>query len=133
MADDTIGQAATVVDAMHDERAGISSGFRAFVEFANRAAKTFSDGPWMNTDVFIKTGNDAPYTAADCPRFGSTAGDNCPHGATGAANLATPARDADAALVAQMTSMLDALDASVAAKPGGVGELLSRPYLGGSK
>jgi virulence factor Mce-like protein len=130
---ETIRQAATVVDAMHDERAGISSGFRAFVEFANRAAKAFSDGPWMNTDVFIKTGDDAPYTAVDCPRFGSAAGDNCPGGGSGL-TISTPAGgDSDAALIAQMTSLLNDLDASVAAKPGGVGELLSRPYLGESK
>ncbi|MCW2800688.1 MAG: hypothetical protein JWQ70_2160 [Aeromicrobium sp.] len=130
---DTINQAAVVVDAMHDERAGISSGFRAFVDFANRASKAFSGGPWMNTNVFIKTGDDAPYTAADCPRFGSAVGDNCPGGATGTESLSAPNPDADAALIAQMKSLLGDLDASVAAKPGGVGELLSRPYLGAPK
>lgn len=130
---DTISQAAVVVDAMHDERAGIPSGFRAFVDFANRASKTFSNGPWMDTDVFIKVGGDAPYTAADCPRFGSAAGDNCPGGATGVTSSTPPDPDTDAALVAQMKSLLGDLDASVAAKPGGVGELLSRPYLGGSQ
>jgi phospholipid/cholesterol/gamma-HCH transport system substrate-binding protein len=128
---DTINQAAVVVDAMHDERAGISTGFRAFVEFANRAAKSFSKGPWMDTDVFIKTGDDAPYTAADCPRFGSAAGDNCPGGPTGVTTRTAP--DADSALVAQLKSLLGDLDASVAAKPGGVGELLGRPYLEGAK
>jgi phospholipid/cholesterol/gamma-HCH transport system substrate-binding protein len=130
---DTIKQAVVVVDAMHDERTGISLGFRAFVDFANRASKAFSGGPWMNTNVFIKTGDDAPYTAADCPRFGSAAGDNCPGGATGVDVSPTPDPDADAALIATMKSLLGDLDANVAANPGGVGELLSRPYLGGSK
>lgn len=130
---DTITQAATVVDAMHDERAGISSGFRAFVEFANRAAKAFSTGPYMNTDVFIRTGGDAPYTAADCPRFGSAAGDNCPGGSTSTTSATPSNPDADAALITQMKSLLSDLDASVAANPDGVGALLSQPYLGGPK
>jgi len=128
---DTISQAAVIVDAMYDERSGIGGGFRAFGNFARKGSSAFADGAWMSTDVFIKTGEDAPYTAADCPRFGSDAADNCAGGSSGASSLVAP--DADAALIAQMTSLLHDLDASVAERPGGVGELLGRPYLGGAK
>ncbi|MEO6606487.1 MAG: MCE family protein, partial [Aeromicrobium sp.] len=66
---DTMRQATTVVDAIYDNRTGIASGFRNFVEFAGRGKSVFADGPWMATDVLIKTGDDAPYTSADCPVF----------------------------------------------------------------
>lgn len=123
---DTIHQAANVVDAIFDERTGLAAGFRNFVLFARKGQTVFSDGPWMNTDVVITTGKDAPYTAADCPVFGSVRGDNC-GGAKAKASKAS-AQD-DAALLAQIQGLLSGLDASVP-NDGGVGQLLIGPYVG---
>ncbi|RYY51839.1 MAG: MCE family protein [Actinomycetales bacterium] len=120
--------AAVVVDAMYDERAGLPDSFTSFVDFAAKQAETFSQGSYMSTNVFIKTGDDAPYTASDCPNYGTARGPRCggSPGSTGSGtNAATPADDA---LVAELRDMLDELEA---APQGGVAELLGRPYLEG--
>lgn len=117
--------AAVVVDAMYDERAGLPDSFTSFVDFAAKQAETFSQGSYMSTNVFIKTGDDAPYTASDCPTYGTARGPRC-GGSTGSGtSAATPDDDA---LVAELRGMLDALEA---APQGGVAELLGRPYLEG--
>lgn len=117
--------AAVVVDAMYDERAGLPDSFTSFVDFAAKQADTFSQGSYMSTDVFIKTGDDAPYTASDCPTYGTARGPRC-GGSTGSgANAVTPDDDA---LVAELRDVLDELEA---APQGGVAELLGRPYLEG--
>lgn len=122
----TIRHAATVVDAVFDNRTGIAASFRNFVAFGTEAKGVFAGGPWMATDVVIKTGDDAPYTAADCPVFGPVRGDNC-GGAPRSSSGAT-AQD-DAALLSQMKGLLSGLDASMSTD-GGVGQLLIGPYVG---
>jgi phospholipid/cholesterol/gamma-HCH transport system substrate-binding protein len=76
----TLANAATTFDALYDHRSGLAGGFRSFVTFAERGSEGFSDGPFLHTDVYIKIGDAVPYTAADCPRYGSAAGDNCDGG-----------------------------------------------------
>jgi len=78
----TLANSAVTFDALFDHRKGLAGGFQSFVTFAERASEGFSDGPYLHTDVYIKTGGDAPYSGADCPQFGSAKGDNCA-GATG--------------------------------------------------
>lgn len=120
--------AAVVVDAMYDERAGLPDSFTSFVDFAAKQAETFSQGSYMSTNVFIKTGDDAPYTASDCPTYGTARGPRCggsPGSTDSGTSAATPDDDA---LVAELRGMLDALEA---APQGGVAELLGRPYLEG--
>jgi phospholipid/cholesterol/gamma-HCH transport system substrate-binding protein len=77
----TLANAAKTFDALYDHRSGLAGGFRSFVTFAERGSEGFSDGPFLHTDVYIKIGGAVPYTAADCPRYGSAAGDNCVGGA----------------------------------------------------
>lgn len=119
--------AAVVVDAMYDERAGLPDSFTSFVDFAAKQAETFSQGSYMSTNVFIKTGDDAPYTGSDCPTYGTARGPRCggSPGSTGGGSAATPDDDA---LVAELRGMLAELEA---APQGGVAELLGRPYLEG--
>jgi len=76
----TLANAATAFDALYDHRVGLADGFRSFVTFAERGSKGFSDGPFLQTDVYIKVGVGGEYTAADCPRYGPAAGDNCSGG-----------------------------------------------------
>jgi phospholipid/cholesterol/gamma-HCH transport system substrate-binding protein len=73
----TLANSAVTFDALYDHRKGLAGGFQSFVTFAERASQGFSDGPFLHTDVFIKTGGDVPYTSADCPQYGSAHGDNC--------------------------------------------------------
>ena len=124
---ETIRQSAVVVDAVFDHRTGIASGFRNFVSFSRKGKGVFSAGPWMATDVIIKTGDDAPYTAADCPVFGPVRGDNC-GGASAERRTEATAQD-DAALLGRIRGMLSGLDESVPTD-GGVGQLLIGPYVG---
>lgn len=127
---ETIRQSAVVVDAVFDHRTGIASGFRNFVSFSRKGKGVFSAGPWMATDVIIKTGDDAPYTAADCPVFGPVRGDNC-GGASAERHTEATAQD-DAALLGRIRGMLSGLDESVPTD-GGVGELLIGPYVGDAR
>ena len=76
----TLTNSATAFDALYDHRVGLADGFRSFVEFAERGSKGFSDGPMLQTDVYITVGAGGEYTAADCPRYGPAAGDNCAGG-----------------------------------------------------
>ncbi|KQY59703.1 hypothetical protein ASD11_09170 [Aeromicrobium sp. Root495] len=125
-----VDQSAFVVNTMFEERKGFPASLLAFTRFAAKQATTFDDGSYMSTNVFIKTGDDAPYTAADCPRYGSAAGPNCGAGApagTGAAPRAEAA--GDAALVAELRSVLDDLESARDGGSNGVGELLARPFL----
>lgn len=73
-----IAQTAQMFAALYDYREGFPVGFRAFSRFASTASEGLRDGPWLQTDVFLKTGGDEPYSAEDCPRYGSARGDNCP-------------------------------------------------------
>jgi virulence factor Mce-like protein len=87
----TIGNSAITFDALYDYRHGLPDGFRSFVTFGQRASQGFADGPYLHTDVFVKTGGDVPYSAADCPRFGTASGDNC-NGTSAGSTAATPAQ-----------------------------------------
>lgn len=132
---EAVSQSADVVHTMYGERAGFPASFLAFTRFAQKQSTTFSGGPWMSTDVFIKTGDDAPYTAADCPRYGTAAGPNCSSSsASASSDLPAPGGPDDAALVAQIKGLLRSLDDVRAGGPDGVGALLARPYVteGGS-
>jgi phospholipid/cholesterol/gamma-HCH transport system substrate-binding protein len=82
----TLANTAVTFDALYDYRHGLPGGFQSFVTFGERASQGFSDGPYLHTDVFIKTGADVPYSRADCPHFGSAQGDNC----DGAAGTSEP-------------------------------------------
>lgn len=129
----TLDQAATVLDGVHDERTGISSGFRAFAGFARKGSGVFADGPFMSTDLVIKIGDDAPYTAADCPVFGTARGDNCggasnDRGGLGGGASGTGADDG--AIIDRIRGLLSDLDLATA-RDGGVGELLLGPYVDG--
>lgn len=77
----TLANSAVTFDALFDHRKGLAGGFQSFVTFAERASAGFSDGPFLHTDVYIKTGGDLPYTSADCTQFGSAKADNCTPGA----------------------------------------------------
>lgn len=125
----TIRQSATVVDAVFDNRTGIAAGFRNFVSFSREGKGVFEAGPWMATDVIIKTGDDAPYTADDCPVFGPVRGDNC--GGAGATRSSAATAGDDAALLGRIRGLLSGLDESVSTD-GGVGQLLIGPYVGGA-
>ena len=91
----TLTNAATAFDALYDHRVGLADGFRSFVTFAERGSKGFSDGPFLQTDVYIKPGVGGEYTAADCPRYGPAAGDNC-SGGTGASTASSDGAQAPA-------------------------------------
>jgi phospholipid/cholesterol/gamma-HCH transport system substrate-binding protein len=87
----TLANAATTFDALFDHRSGLAGGFRSFVTFAERGSQGFADGPFLHTDVYIKVGGAVPYTAADCPRYGSASGDNCAGGGSSSKQSATDA------------------------------------------
>lgn len=87
----TLANTAKAFDALFDERAGLADGFRSFIEFAERGSVAFSDGPFLHTDVFIKTGGDVPYSAADCPQYGPAQGGNCGGGGASAESPSGPA------------------------------------------
>lgn len=73
----TLANSAITFQALFDHRKGMAGGFQSFVLFAERASEGFKDGPFLHTDVYIKTGGDLPYTSADCTVFGSARADNC--------------------------------------------------------
>lgn len=78
-----VNETALAFDALYDFRTGFPVGFRAFGKFAETATQGILNGPWLETEVFLKTGGDVPYTANDCPRYGpfstgTAIGDNCP-------------------------------------------------------
>jgi len=87
----TLANTAKAFDALFDHRAGLADGFRSFIEFAERGSVAFSDGPFLHTDVFIKTGGDVPYSAADCPQYGPAQGGNCGGGGASAETPTGPA------------------------------------------
>ena len=88
----TLANSAVTFRALFDHRKGLAGGFQSFVTFAERASAGFSDGPFLHTDVYIKTGGDVPYTGADCTVFGTARADNCVDDGT-ADGAATTTRD----------------------------------------
>jgi virulence factor Mce-like protein len=71
-----------VVGVLKGNRARLVDGTEQLREFLNGAAKALGHGPWLQVtvvpDIAIPDGQ--AYTAADCPRYGSLAGSNCPKG-----------------------------------------------------
>jgi len=114
----TLANAATAFDALYDHRVGLADGFRSFVKFAERGSQGFSDGPFLHTDVYIKVGGGEEYTAADCPRYGPAAGDNCA-GGQGSSSSSKSSQapsgdeggqpDPDAGLLGNIEGLLDQL------------------------
>lgn len=78
-----VDRLAIAFDALYDFRAGFPTGFTAFADFAEIAARGLTKGPWLDTDAYlgsetqIKLGGKVDYTPADCPRYGPVHGDNC--------------------------------------------------------
>lgn len=119
----TLANSATAFDALYDHRIGLADGFRSFVEFAERGSKGFSDGAFLQTDVYITVGVGGEYTAADCPRYGPAAGDNCAGGEGASSSTSgeaqTPATgepagtgdqpDPDSGLLGNIEGLLDQL------------------------
>jgi phospholipid/cholesterol/gamma-HCH transport system substrate-binding protein len=71
-----------VVGVLRGNRANLVSGTKELRSFLNGAAVALGHGPWLQVSVVLNvspTGG-APYTAADCPRYGDMAGPNCPKG-----------------------------------------------------
>ena len=99
----TLANTAVTFDALYDYRHGLPGGFQSFVTFGERASQGFSDGPYLHTDVFIKTGAGMPYTGADCPQFGSAQGDNC-NGAAGS-SAPTPSPQGATSLLPQLPAL----------------------------
>ncbi len=126
-----VRQSAVMVDALYDERDGLSGGIRQFVQFGSNGIGALSKGSFLDTEAKIITSNGPVYTSADCPRYGSARGDNCPDGVSAdpstANSVAAATPGVDDALVEQMKGMLSGLDSG---GKGGVGELLSRPLVG---
>lgn len=123
----TIRQTAVITDVLYDERAQMVPGFRSFVDFGRGASDALSDGPFIRVDGRFVVSDVAPYTAADCPRYGSLAADNCAGGGGGSGATASSGSDAsqpDAAVLDSVRGRLGELES------GGVGELLSRPLIG---
>ena len=116
----TLANTAVTFDALYDYRHGLPGGFQSFVTFGERASQGFSDGPYLHTDVFIKTGADAPYSSADCPRFGSAQGDNC----DGAGGTSAPAQAPMGAV--PLLPLLPAPGTSPGGRPGAEKGLLGR-------
>jgi phospholipid/cholesterol/gamma-HCH transport system substrate-binding protein len=123
----TLTNSATAFDALYDHRVGLADGFRSFVTFAERGSKGFSDGPMLQTDVFIKVGVGGEYTAADCPRYGPAAGDNC----GGGAGASSPASDEAQTLLPEDPADSGDLPDPDAGLLGGIESLLDQ--LGGAR
>ena len=95
----TLANSTITFQALFDHRKGMAGGFQSFVTFAERASAGFSDGPFLHTDVYIKTGGDLPYTSADCTMFGPAKADNCTDGqAPASAGGAEPRAESPAAV-----------------------------------
>jgi hypothetical protein len=65
-----------VVDAVHDERAGLRSTLLATGDTSARLLTVLEDG-YARVEGFVFGGGPADYTRSDCPRYGSQPGGNC--------------------------------------------------------
>lgn len=128
-----IDKTAATVDAMYDNRNELAPGIRAFMEFGSNGIPALSNGPWLTTSARIVTSAGEAYTAADCPRFGTVFGDNCVGPTLASPTPISPAaapkpRADDPNLIAEIQGLLSNLEGLT---DGGIGELLSRPYVRG--
>lgn len=76
---DVIGQSAPILSTAAAGRAGLPGTFDALDHFALKGAPVFSSGRFAITAV-PSFADPEPYTAADCPRYGTLAGANCDGG-----------------------------------------------------
>lgn len=65
-----------VIDAIYDERAGLSAGLLTTAEFARKLTQVLDGGMILVKGILTQEHLEM-YTPADCPRFGSQSGDNC--------------------------------------------------------
>lgn len=134
-----LDQSAPIVETLFDQRAGFSKTFDSLVELATIGATSFTDpdagatpGGFLESTVDIVVNTDAPYTGADCAVFGPEEyrayGPNC---GTTSSTAARPADDAG--LVAEIQGLLAQLEAVADADPNGIGDLLTRGFVGGDQ
>jgi virulence factor Mce-like protein len=69
-----------VINVLEGHQTDLVNGVTQLRAFLNGAAGALGHGPFLRVDVTpdITAADGQPYTAADCPRYGSLAGKNCP-------------------------------------------------------
>lgn len=78
-----------VVDALARHPRGVPDAVRNARTLLEAGIPTFQTGPWFRIRANLTTKEPRPYTRADCPRYGSKPGPNCP---TGTRSETQPAR-----------------------------------------
>ncbi|MFT4189611.1 MAG: MCE family protein [Aeromicrobium sp.] len=131
-------QSRPIVNTMYETRTGLGATFDSLVELATNAQAAIVDpddggskGGYLDTQVDIELVPEPPfYTAADCAVYGPSAyqayADNCGD----AASAEATATD-DAALVAEIQGIMAQLESVAAADPNGLGDLMTRGFVGG--
>ena len=66
----------TIVDAVYDERAGVSQTLLETGNLSSQLLTVLEDG-YARVEGYIYLRGPDDYTRADCPRYGSRAGGNC--------------------------------------------------------
>jgi phospholipid/cholesterol/gamma-HCH transport system substrate-binding protein len=66
----------TIVDAVYDERAGVSQTLLETGNLSHQLLSTLEDG-YARVEGYIYLRGPDDYTRSDCPRYGSDAGGNC--------------------------------------------------------
>jgi virulence factor Mce-like protein len=99
-----------VVGVLRGNRARLVDAVEQLREFLNGAARALGQGPWLQVTVIpdVSVADGQAYTAADCPRYGSLAGANCPKG-----SQLTPAQ-----VVRDLTTAVGSTDSARAPAPG---------------
>lgn len=71
-----------VIGVLERHRTNLINGVEQLRAFLNGASHALGHGPFLQVDVTpdLNAADGQPYTAADCPRYGSMAGKNCPKG-----------------------------------------------------
>lgn len=72
-----------VLGVLRAHRSDLVNGVEQLRAFLNGASAALGQGPFLQVDVTpdLNSADGTPYTSADCPRYGSMAGGNCPKGA----------------------------------------------------
>lgn len=70
-------QTAVVVDTFYDGRQGVVDAVNAISRLGVEMGKALSYGPYVRLDLDVKLDGWRPYTAGDCPSYGSYRGRNC--------------------------------------------------------
>ncbi|GAA1973625.1 MCE family protein [Amycolatopsis minnesotensis] len=69
--------AGEVVRTVHDKRHGLTEFFDSFTALVTGVKSVLSHGPPMPLDLTATFDRNAPYTAADCPRYGKLTSPTC--------------------------------------------------------